>query len=264
MNTMNSVLLNLCLFLCLLIVGYGCATPLWAEGPSSESNTTAHQSSLKKLTPTQEKTRVTLSTMFTSEKRVDKDFKTLRKILSSEVYTRFLKTEYPGDFKDFESFVVSPDAEAVKIRQLCQKYIPKVSNQDIEKANADYWKMRDVAVQQANMPTEKRYEAMMQVLFKPKPNPHSESDMWWINRFGFDFFTLNTFATALLEMAERDQTIENHFIHDIIKRYGTDDGMLRLAVMNPKSVGHILKRFKSLNALAEWLTLVDNRKEKQQ
>ena len=262
MNTTNSVLFNLCLYL--IIVSYGCATPLWAEGTPSESNTKDHQSSLKKLTPTQEKTRATLSAMFTSEKRVDKDFKTLRKILSSELYTRFLKTEYPGDFKDFESFVVSPDADAVKIRQLCQQYIPKASNQDIEKANADYWKMRDVAVQQANMPIEKRYEAMLQVLFKPKPNPHSESDTWWLNRFGFDFFTLNKFATALLEMAEQDQTIENNLIHDLIKRYGTTDGILRLAVINPKSVGHIIKRFNSPNALAEWLTLVDNRKRKHQ
>ena len=262
MNTTNSVLFNLCLYL--IIVSYGCATPLWAEGTPSESNIPDHQSSLKKLTPTQEKTRVTLSAMFTGEKRVDKDFKTLRKILSSEVYTRFLKTEYPGDFKDFESFVVSPGAETVKIRQLCQKYIPKMSNQDIEKANADYWKMRDVGVQHANMPIEKRYEAMIQVLFKPKPNPHSESDTWWLKRFGFDFLTLNTFATALLEMAEHDQTIENNFIHDIIKRYGTDGGMLRLAVIHPKSVGHILKRFNSLNALNEWLALVDNRKRKHQ
>ena len=262
MNTTNSVLFNLCLYL--IIVSYGCATPLWAEGAPSQSSSKDHRSSLKKLTPTQEKTRVTLSAMFTREKRVDKDFKTLRKILSSQVYTRFLKTEYPGDFQDFESFVVSPGAETVKIRQLCQKYIPKVSNQDIEKANADYWKMRDVGVQHANMPIEKRYEAMLQVLFKPKPNPHSESDMWWINRFRLDIFTLNAFATALLEMAEHDQTIENNFIHDIIKRYGMEEGLLRLTVMNPKAVGHILKLFKSPNALAEWLTLVDNKKEEQQ
>lgn len=262
METTNSIPFKLCWVLWMFIVGYGCGGPLSAEEPPPQFDDTGKKSYLKKLTPHQEKTLDSLSAMFTAEKLMDKDFKALRKILSSEVYTQFLKTEYPGDFKDFEEFVASPGAEKITVKQICQKYIPKASNQDVERANTEYWGMRDVAAKMPNAPREKRYAVMIQVMFPP--NPKSETDMWWPKRFELDFMTLNEFAVALLEIAEKDETTERLFIRDAIKRHEINEGLLKLAVMNPKVVGRILKRFKSPKTLVEWLTPADNREEKVQ
>lgn len=262
METTNRVPFKLCWMLWLLIVSYGCGIPFLEAESTPQSDDTYQQLRLKKLTPYLEKTLDSLSVMFTAEKHVGENFKALRKILSSKAYTKFLKTEYPGDFKNFEEFVAYPGAETVKVERICQKYIPKVSKQDIERANAEYWGMRDVAVKMPNEPQEKRYEAMIQVMFPPKPK--SEADMWWQKRFELDFIALSEFGGMLMEMAEKDEIAERFFIRDVIKRYETDEGLLRLAVINPKVVGRILKRFKSPKTLEKWLAPADNREKETQ
>jgi hypothetical protein len=204
--------------------------------------------------------------MFTAEKRAraNKELITLRKILASEAYTQFLKTEYPGDFKDFKEFVASPGEKVVEVKQICRKFISNASKRDIEMANADYWNMREVAAKMANAPREKRYAAMVEVLFNPNPNPKSEADMWWLNRFGLDFKTLNKFSVALMEMAAKDESTEKSITRKVMNRHGTDEGLLWLAVMDPKAVGRILKRFESSSTFIAWLTPADNREDKSQ
>ncbi len=261
MERTNSIPFKFCWILWLLIVSYGGA-PLAPAEILPQPDDADQQLRLKKLTALQEKTLDILSTMFAAEKHVGEDFKALRKILSSEAYTKFLKTEYPRDFKDFEEFVASPKAETVKVERICQKYIPKASKQDVKRANAEYWQMRDVAAKIPNETPEKRYEVMIQVIFPP--NPKSEADMWWQKRFELDFMALNEFAVTLLEMAEKDETAERSFIRYVIKRHGTNEGLLRLAVMTPRVLGRVLKRFKSPKTLMEWLTPADDGEEETQ
>ena len=206
----------------------------------------------------------------------EEKFSTLRKLMSSQSYLEYLRAEIQKAQSDlelevnifscmsipkhdslsidefFQSHLVSPQ-ECATLLQEWQKIMPYPSEKELKMLLQTYAELREIESYVSNVSASSEKQQQYQDAILPL--------MMTIIRYGgkaedkvsFSKFMME-FMGAIVKLAAKSEKAEKQQILSILKNYGTVNGMLRLAILNPWATGRVLNRFEQPSQFTKWRT----------